>query len=123
MTAPSRTSEAYTPDSLHGGDFPIRTLPGTLITGQNLARGALLGKITVGGKLTLSLAAAEDGSEVPYGILAEAVDATAGDKPAIVYVAGDFVENEITFGAGHTAATVRDGLRALGLHIRKAMEV
>lgn len=44
---PSFSSEAYTPDRLIAGDFPIRTETVTLDTGD-LTRGAVLGKITEG---------------------------------------------------------------------------
>jgi hypothetical protein len=116
---PKFTTESYTPDRLHAGDFPIRTLDVTIASGQNLGRGALLGKITASGKYVLSLAAAADGSEVASAILAEDVDASGGDKPGIVYVSGDFNENAITYGTGHTADSVRAGLRDLNIYLHK----
>ncbi len=116
---PKFSSESYTPDQLHAGDFPIRTLDVTIASGQNLTRGALLGKITASGKYVLSLAAAADGSQTPVAILAEDVDATGGDKSGIVYVSGDFNENAITYGTGHTADSVRAGLRDLNIYLHK----
>jgi len=110
-----------TPDNLHGGDFPIRSVDATLISGQKLFRGAVVGKITATGKLKLSLPAAVDGSENVYGILADDVDASAGDKEAIIYTAGDFNENKMTYGTGHTAASVRDAFRNIGIHTRAAI--
>ena len=107
----------YTPDSLHAGDFPIRTEKVTVITGENLVRGALLGKITASGKVNLSLLAAADGSQTPYAILAEDVDATAEDKEAVAYIAGDFNADAITFGTGHTAANTKDGLRDKNIYL------
>jgi hypothetical protein len=44
---PSFSSEAYTPDRLIAGDFPVRTQTVTLDTGS-LVRGEVLGKITRG---------------------------------------------------------------------------
>lgn len=116
---PKFTTESYTPDRLHAGDFPIRTLDVTIASGQNLTRGALLGKITASGKYVLSLAAAIDGSQTPVAILAEDVDATGGDKSGIVYISGDFNENAITYGTGHTADSVRAGLRDLNIYLHK----
>jgi hypothetical protein len=107
----------YTPDSLHAGDFPIRTAKVTVITGQNLVRGALLGKITASGKVNLSLSAAGDGSQTPYAILAEDIDATAEDKEAVAYISGDFNADAITYGAGHTADSVKDGLRDVNIYL------
>lgn len=108
---------SYVPDSLHAGDFPIRTEKVTVITGQNLVRGALLGKITASGKVNLSLSAAGDGSNTPYAILAEDVDATAEDKEAVAYISGDFNADAITYGAAHTAASVKDGLRDKNIYL------
>lgn len=108
---------SYTPDSLHAGDFPIRTEKVTVITGQNLVRGALLGKITASGKVNLSLSAAVDGSQTPYAVLAEDIDATAEDKEAVAYISGDFNADAITYGAAHTAASVKDGLRDKNIYL------
>jgi hypothetical protein len=118
---PSFSTTTDASDNLHGGDFPIRSVQATLITGQDLTRGAVLGKITSGGKLNLSLSAAGDGSEDVYGILAEDMDATAEDKTVTVYVAGDFNEDALTIGTGHTADSIRDAFRDLGIHIRSAV--
>lgn len=114
---PSFSSKSFTPDKLHAGDYPIRTLQATLITGQNLNRGAVLGKITASGKLKLSLSAAVDGSQDVYAILAEDMDATSEDKTVTIYVAGDFNSNAMTFGADHTADSTRDAFRDLGIYV------
>lgn len=111
----------YTPDRLHAGDFPIRTLGVTLISGQDLPRGALVGIITASGKATLSLAAASDGSQTPVGILAEACDASAGDKATLIYISGDFNTRAMTFGTGHTAANTRLGLATRGIYTTDAV--
>lgn len=107
----------YTPDALIAGDFPVRTEKATIISGQNLQRGALLGVITASGKYNLSLSAAGDGSNTPRAILAEDVDASGGDKEAIVYVSGDFNQDAITYGTGHTAASVKAGLRDFNIYL------
>lgn len=116
------TEGTYVPDSLHAGDFPIRTRKVTLITGQNLQRGALLGVITASGKYNLSLSGASDGSQTPKAILAEDVDATAADKDAVVYISGDYNETAITYGTAHTADTVREGLRDLNIYLHKPID-
>lgn len=69
------------------------------------------------GKYTLSAAAADDGSATPDLILAQATDASSGDVVTIAYDRGDFDENEITLGSGHTAASVREGLRTKGIFL------
>lgn len=111
----------YVPDTLIAGDHPIRTLGVTVLSGQNLTRGALVGKITTGGKVILSLSAAADGSQTPYGILGEDVNASGGDKVSFVYLCGDFNSREMTFGTGHTVASVRDGLRDKSIYLHDAV--
>lgn len=107
-----------TQDQLIAGDHPIRTRGVTIASGEGaLTRGTLLGIVTASGKAVLSLAAASDGSEVPTCILGEDVDATSADVDSFAYVAGDFNEGEMTFGTGHTADSVRDGLRERSIYL------
>lgn len=113
-----KSEGTYTPDELVVGG-PIKTDSAVLVSGQNLTRGTLLGKITTGGKLTTSLSASSDGSQTPYAILAEDCDASSGDKPCSIYIAGEFNQNSITFGTGHTAASTKDGLRDLNIYLVK----
>lgn len=87
----------------------------TVLSGQNLVRGAVVGKITSGGKYKLSASAATDGSETPDLILAEDCDASGGDKQALAYARGDFNSRALTLGAGHTVASITEGLRAKGI--------
>lgn len=68
-------------------------------------------------KYTLSAAASTDGSQVPDLILAEATNASAGDVTTIAYERGDFDQNVITLGSGHTVASVREGLRQKGINL------
>lgn len=112
----SFTSDAYTPDQLSGGNEHL--LVGqkvTVITGQNILRGAVLGKITASGKYNLSLSAAADGSEVPDLILAEDCDASGSDVEALAYARGDFNQNALTIGTAHTIASIKEGLRVKGI--------
>ena len=106
-------------DNLFAGDQDRMEGKGVLISGQNLVRGAVLGKITTGGKLTLSLSASSDGSQVPFAILAHDCDASAADKECIVYEAGTFNELALTLGTAHTIASIRAGLRDLNINLRK----
>ncbi len=92
----------------------------TLISGQNLTRGAVLGKITASSKYNLSLSAAGDGSQTPDLILAEDTDASGGDKVTIAYEAGSFNTNALTLGSAHTLASIQEGLRAKGIHFHTA---
>lgn len=87
----------------------------TLAAGQNLVRGAVLGKVTASGKYVLSLSAAADGSQTPDLILAEDCNAAAADKSVLAYARGDFNSRALTLGAAHTVASITEGLRAKGI--------
>lgn len=116
MNAKFETVGTHVPDALLAGNTHL--LVGrkvTIVSGQVLTRGAVLGKITTGGKYNLSLSAASNGSQVPDLVLAEACDASAGDKEAMAYSRGDFNTIGLTLGAGHTVASITDGLRAKGI--------
>lgn len=75
----------------HTAEFVVSLAPGTLsvdavtiVLGQNLKAGDVVGKITASGKYKIYDNAAVDGSEVAAGILWADVDATAADKPGTI---------------------------------------
>ncbi|MFW6021515.1 MAG: head decoration protein [Guyparkeria sp.] len=116
MTASFESTE-YTPDSLVATNAAL--LSGRKVTiksGENLERGAVLGK-DGDDKYLLSLSGATDGSETPDMILAEDVDASDGDASALAYERGDFREDALILGADHTIASIREGLRGKGIFI------
>lgn len=122
MPATFKTEGTYVPDSLVAGNAEL--LVGRKIaiaSGATLARGAVLGKITASGKYALSASASSDGSQTPDLILAEPVDASGGDKQALAYARGDFNANALTLGAGHTVASITEGLRAKGITLLPAL--
>lgn len=86
-------------DFVVGDGFDITVAPGT-------------------GKYVLSLAAAQDGSQEPCAILAEEADATLADVTTVAYITGEFNSAAMTFGAGHTAASVKDALRSKGIFLK-----
>lgn len=124
---PYQFSDSFTPDRLVAGVTQLVSKPDCiLVSGQTLNRGALVGKITDTGsanvgKLTLSLAAATDGSQIPYGILADYYDASGGDVTCAIYVKGEFNQNAITFGAGQTAAALYDTLRLKDIWLKSPL--
>lgn len=116
--AASYVTTVFTPDNLVARNAHLLvSIAVTLISGQNLKRGALLGQITTGGKYTLSLSASSDGSETPAAVLAQDCDASAGDQACLAYIRGDFNDAGVVFGASHTAATTAAGLRDRGIFI------
>ncbi len=114
--------ETHTPDKLLAGDYPVVTDVVTVLMGEVLARGTCLGKITASGKHVIcNSAGTDDGRRAPVAILAEAVDATAADVQATVYLSGAFNEAAVTFGGADTAATHRAALRDLNIYLKKAV--
>jgi hypothetical protein len=75
----------YQPQDLIAGHFDLQSETIVLESGQNLKRGTLLGKKTATGKFVISAKLADgdtevsDGSDVPYRVLAEDVDASTAD--------------------------------------------
>jgi hypothetical protein len=113
------TTVTDSPDELIAGRFCLVTDEVVIASGQNLVRGSVIGKVTASNKFILSLSAAVDGSQTPVVILADDVDATGGDKRALVYRTGEFNEAALTFGTGHDADSVRAPLRDAGIHLKK----
>lgn len=108
----SVATETYDPNGLRAGDYPVYGRKVTIASSAALEAGAVLGRITSGGKYILSASGAGDGSQTPSAILAEAADASGGDVEALVYLAGDFAADKLSFGTGHTATTVETAFRA-----------
>ena len=117
------TSETFTPDNLVAGDYPIVTDTVTIAEGQNLKRGAVLGRITVGGKCVAVgsyVGEGTDGSENPVCILAQDCDATDADVENVpVYLSGEFAESSLSFGGTDDADDHREALRDLNIYIKK----
>lgn len=204
-------SETYTPDRLHAGNYPRQTKKITVLTGRNLARGTVLGRVTlgavttgfagtgngtitmdattpilanaqagaykaicitastdaatfrvfdpkgnalgdvalaatfanqikfviadgstdftVGATFTITIAAgslkakkvdstALDGSQYPYAVLVDDVDATSADKDGICELTGEFNEAALIFGGSDTKDTHREALEAKHIFLR-----
>ena len=110
----------FTPDELviKPGTGRVRTYAQG---GGVIQRGTVLGKITATGKLTTSVAAANDGSQVPYAIAAETVDTTAADANGVAYFSGFYAANHLIYGAGHSYATVFDPLRQVDIELHNTL--
>lgn len=91
LASSNLSAGTYTPEQRFAGESDIITNSYTIAQAAgSVAAGTLLGKIAASGKLVPCNTAATNGSEVPVAILAEAVNATAGDVVAAAYVAGEF---------------------------------
>jgi hypothetical protein len=105
-------------DQLIVGSFPTVMDGVTLKAGTSYKRGSVLGIITAEGKAVLVDSSKADGSQNPYAILAEDVDATASDKVGPVYLTGEFNQNALTFGGTDTASTHNAALRNLSIFLK-----
>jgi hypothetical protein len=94
----------------------------TVLSGQNLAAAAVLGKVTASGKYKALAPAAVDGSETAAGILYDAVDASAADAEGVAIVRlAEVNAAELVWPAGITTpqqATALGQLRALTIIAR-----
>jgi hypothetical protein len=118
-------------EGTHAGEFIVTEANGhmsrekiTVVSGQDLAAGAVLGKITASGKYTAVAPAASDGSESAAGILYEAVDASGGDESGVAILRDAEVNNE-ELGWGSLNAgqktTAKSQLKTLGIFVRDAV--
>jgi hypothetical protein len=116
-------------ETTHDGEFIVSEASGTrsrevatLITGQDLAAGAVLGMITASSKYTVLAPAAGDGSEAAAGILFAATDATSADEECVLILRDAEVNGgEIGWPAGISAGektTAIAELAALGIIVR-----
>lgn len=101
--------------NLIAGDFPQMTSSEIVLTGNDLAIGTVVGKITASSKLVAVDSANSDGSENPYGVLAQKTDATTGDKTTVVWLTGEFNSERLIFGGSDTIATHKDALRLFSI--------
>ncbi len=112
------TLGTYTPDNLYAGDYPMVREEVTILAGQNLARGAIIGKVTASGKYILCDTAATDGSEVPARVLLADTDASAADQVAIAAQTGEFNDNAIALGGSTVVADVKAVLADAGIFLK-----
>lgn len=69
----------------------------TILSGEDLAAGTALGKVTASGKyVAYDDDGTDDGRRVCVGILAEPCDASGGDKLAGMYTKGTFYYDQLT---------------------------
>ncbi len=80
-------------------------------------------RITVakGTQYVLSATAAADGSHKPVAILATPANAAAAAKEASIYVLGCFNSGALSYGAGHSLATVAGPLEDVGIYLRDSI--
>ncbi len=90
----------------------------TILTGQILALGSVLGIVTAGGKLKLTDSASVDGSENPKYVLLKAVDTSGGDLTGQrnkLLAAGIVNADKLVFGGTDTLADHHVALKETGI--------
>lgn len=104
----------------HGTEFLLDTEESlsldkvTLITGQNLLSGTVLGKITASGKFTQLNTSATDGSQNAVSILRGDVDATSADMDCVVVSRiAEVIDSKLIYPAGISGANKTAAIAAL----------
>ncbi|WNF36415.1 head decoration protein [Bacillaceae bacterium IKA-2] len=105
-----------------GGVQNVVTRSITLATGATYVRGTVLGIVTASGEATIVDSDAVNGSEKPYAILQEDVDATEEARPGAIYLTGEFNQGALTFGGTDTADTHSRALRDIGIFLKSNQE-
>jgi hypothetical protein len=97
----------------------------TILGGQTLKAGSVLGLVTASRKLKLAAAAAGDGSQAPMAVLNTDISTFAADGTTPkdmtfdVMVSGAVLNPAaLVLGAGITATAAQDALRPLGFQFR-----
>lgn len=95
----------------------------TVLSGENLSLGAVLGKVTASGKYAEFDPDAADGTENAAGILTTDIDASAADKEGVAIVRDAMIVAEElvwegTVTAGEKTAALAE-LKALGIIARE----
>jgi hypothetical protein len=123
-----KTSETFSPDNLFAGHVqPVVAQEGILAQDQGvLVRGTVLGQLTADGTLVMvdkdipevESEPAPTGAEKVYAILAETTDTTGDDRPAPVYLTGEFNERALVFKADNDADDHRESARNVGIFFK-----
>lgn len=119
MTASFKNEGEFRPKLWALGHWRTRKV--IIKAGQVLDEATVLGQITADKKYIKSLAAATDGSQTVDAILAEAVDASDGDKQALIFIAGEFDQDALILGAGHTLGSIDATFRDKSIWLEKPM--
>lgn len=109
----------YDPTALFAGAWPVRHRPMTFAAGANpagtvLARGTVVGRITASDKYIPCVKTAADGSQVPAGVVAADIDASAADTVGPGYDEGEFAAEKLILDASWTIQTLQAALRQAG---------
>ena len=117
----SVTDQNY--DNLFSGDYPVVTESVTILSGQNLVRGTVLGIVTASGKAKVVDSSQSDGSQNPCSVLADDVDASSADVVSASYLSGEFNTNKLIVGGTDTVAQHKSAMRILNMYQQDTVTV
>lgn len=124
----------FSPDNLIDISRPARTdIYKIAKKSGDLKRGQVLGLVTStpsgeGEKATVGtlkpcVSTSEDGSQVPFAVLAEDLaEDTANDMPASVFIEGTFNSKQLIFGGSDTATTHKAAAKNANLYFTDFVE-
>lgn len=116
-------------EGMHSGEFIGELAMGqgyhcdavTVLSGQTLVAGAVVGKVTASGKyVAYDNVGTDDGRRTVAGVLVSAVDASGGDAAGLVLLRGPAIinKNDLTWASGVDAgeqATAITSMLTLGI--------
>ena len=101
------------------GDFPKVTEAVTLKAGAKYLLGSVLGK-DASGVCALVDSSKSNGTQVPYAVLAEDVDATAANAVGASWLTGEFERDRLIFGGTDTWQTHEKAARDVSIFFKDA---
>ena len=95
----------------------------TVLSGQNLAIGTVVGRLTTGGKIKAYDNDAADGTQTAIGVITADVNASTGDTPGVIIARHAILAKEsLVWGAAVTTQGEKDAayveLEAIGILCR-----
>lgn len=115
-------------EKVHGEEFLISEANGfrsrqnvTVVSGQNLVAGAVVGKITSGGKYAVYANGASDGTQAAAGVLLQGADASGGDVKGAIIIRDAEVDGDLLNWGNNDSTGITAGiadLLALGIIVR-----
>jgi len=112
-------TDSFSSVQLFANSSDLVTEPGILISGQNLAKYTVMGKVTASGKWTQwTLNDTPTGSGAALGILMHTTDASGGDKACEVYTGGFFNTQALVWPGSITAAQKANAFNGTNLQHR-----
>lgn len=86
----------------------------TIVSGQSLKRGDVVGKVTASGKYAIYANGASDGTESAAGVLiGEDVDATSADKAGVILFQGAEVNKDLLGWGANDSTGISAGVTDL----------